>query len=119
MFHKQANDSEFNTGNKDPVLGNFWAKLSKASYSRDLVKAEKKRLMETNSRLQALLREYCVQNMIQQNLTMLGLGPGNVSDKGKTSKARVVAQEASVIPQIRTPVLKMKAKQANLKGVRE
>lgn len=104
MFYKETRDFELNHLNKKggPVLENFWAKVSKASYSRNLLKVERKKLLKENSHLQALLREYCVQEQVGQNLSTLGF------TTGKNLKSGIVSQDASVIPQIKNSLLKFK-----------
>lgn len=87
----------------DPALEYFWAKVSKASYSRNFAKAEKTKLLKENVRLQAFLREYCIREKVEQNLCILGFGKGSTF-VGKGPKTGVVAQDGSIIPQIKKPL---------------
>lgn len=112
MVQSETRDSECRhlTKHGDSALENFWAKVSKASYSRDLAKAEKLKLLKENFRLQAFLREYCVREKVEQNLCILGFGKGSAL-VGKGPKTGVVAQDGSIIPQIKKPLLKVKYEQ--------
>uniref|UniRef100_A0A336K322 Dynein regulatory complex subunit 2 n=1 Tax=Culicoides sonorensis TaxID=179676 RepID=A0A336K322_CULSO len=95
-------------------LENFWSKVSKATYFRDILKAEKNKLLQENCCLQIKLKEHFMQNQVQRNLEMLNFGPKNQNLTKKFSKSVPVRQDASVIPQIRQKILKKKLINSNV-----